>query len=54
MFHKLNVWNVYFTTNFLIYQAIGSETTGLFVQLPQNDTIPQGVSRHKTLFQMAV
>ena len=39
---------------FLTYQAIGSETTGLFVQLPQNDTIPQGVSRHKTLFQMAV
>ena len=32
-----------------IYQANGSETTGLFLQFPpQIDTTPRGESRHKT------
>ena len=34
VFHELDIWNVSFITN--IYQAIGSKTTGLFMQLPQN------------------
>ena len=36
MFHELDIWNVYFITNISVYQAIGSETTGLFLLLPQN------------------
>ena len=31
-----------------IYQANGSEITGLFLQFPQIDTTPRGESRHKT------
>ena len=31
-----------------IYQANGSEITGLFLQFPQIDTTPWGESRHKT------
>ena len=36
VFHELDIWNVCFITNILVYQAIGSETTSLFLLLPQN------------------